>query len=952
MMNIEPNEQEPDDMPTIDLSEMRQVSDVDLFEVWDREKGSATPVEPLISAYELEAKRRGFDLQAVAASVVTVLTAGQFNPDMHPRGMDGTFIEKLGIVDVVNFKTKVNGKDETINKQRGQVTAITPDPKNPGKPDIKVVFKDPTTGENSEVLTVKPGNVKQAPQQKARLDGQPGPGAVGNNDRLRDRIADKIAQVAEYNRQRKNMKDGGLPSPGALGATVAAGRFNPDMHPRGMDGTFIEKLGIVDIVNFKTKSTIDGKDETINKQRGQVVAITPDPKKPGQPDIRVVFKDPKTGKPSESITVKPGNIKQAPQQKARLDGPDAEAIATREGEASSRGNAPGKPIDEPPGVGKTAPDASGQQQAKPAFLAPDDLDAVAPPAGLEKPSNITNDMVIVDGKPYTVVPFNGGERHQLQPFNHTGDSLWLDEQQANNVKKVDWESGGEGGGQMPTVPKTPTPPSADVEALATQLRSQGEFDDWQGREKELSEGKLWLAPDKFKARVESGRYGDVEAVDVEPLRRALMKHAGEVGADYEAQDAAAAAKSLEANKAKSVPADKAKNGAIVIINDNGKERAVKVTSVTGGKIFGDALDGDREWFADGIDPSEVVNPKPKGDASKGMSIDEAIAKPNPAPAGGGGVAKPGDSVQFDLEGRKVNGLVDGKGNVVFKPTASERESMGLGSQASMSLSSIENDGKLRQVNGKPYSPGGGGDAQANAPGGGTSAKREASGATVKDGEVVGADAGFPGSEVKLLDGGDATPGSKVKSAKDGSSMTIIGVDPKNPNYVKVKLADGKTATRSKRTLKAESGGGGGDGGGGATPTPDVTPAAPTANAPETPAASKPNPASRPSKTNGFVPQYVIPNSARWDKTKAPVIPISDLPTGSEVWSNGKVFRVGKPVVNDDGSVVGKYWDGTQWDYVQPDTQFSVASIPSGKAVPPAMRQELMKVTMKELPPKA
>lgn len=70
--------------------------------------------------------------------------------------------------------------------------------------------------------------------------------------------------------------------------------------------------------------------------------------------------------------------------------------------------------------------------------------------------------------------------------------------------------------------------------------------------------------------------------------------------------------------------------------------------------------------------------------------------------------------------------------------------------------------------------------------------------------------------------------------------------------------------------------------------------------------------------------------------------IARLPVGTDVrisTSRGDVYRkVGSPVVNDDGSVVGRYRDvAGQWDYVQPDTEFDVQWIPPGKDVPKAMR---------------
>jgi hypothetical protein len=89
-------------------------------------------------------------------------------------------------------------------------------------------------------------------------------------------------------------------------------------------------------------------------------------------------------------------------------------------------------------------------------------------------------------------------------------------------------------------------------------------------------------------------------------------------------------------------------------------------------------------------------------------------------------------------------------------------------------------------------------------GDGVAAHREASGATVQDGEVMGDDVGFQGSSVKLLDGADSRIGTRVTYVKDGMIGEIVGYD-RHDGYVKVKTDDGKVAIRSKRTLKSAPG---------------------------------------------------------------------------------------------------------------------------------------------------
>jgi hypothetical protein len=71
------------------------------------------------------------------------------------------------------------------------------------------------------------------------------------------------------------------------------------------------------------------------------------------------------------------------------------------------------------------------------------------------------------------------------------------------------------------------------------------------------------------------------------------------------------------------------------------------------------------------------------------------------------------------------------------------------------------------------------------------------------------------------------------------------------------------------------------------------------------------------------------------------VPIRLVPTGSEVMlRNGYAYGksqgvVGVPVDNGEGHVVGKYRDiANQWDYVEPQTAFDLAQVPSDKKVSP------------------
>jgi hypothetical protein len=85
-----------------------------------------------------------------------------WNPDLHPRGHDGKFIEVLGWVNVKGI-----GGDEHSGGKRGQVQSIIPDKSNPGNPKIRVDFG------KGDVKDVRPDQVSQAMETKARLDVKP-----------------------------------------------------------------------------------------------------------------------------------------------------------------------------------------------------------------------------------------------------------------------------------------------------------------------------------------------------------------------------------------------------------------------------------------------------------------------------------------------------------------------------------------------------------------------------------------------------------------------------------------------------------------------------------------------------------------------------------------------------------------------------------------------------------
>lgn len=99
-------------------------------------------------------------------SIVAAALTAAFDADLHPRGKDGKFITKFGLIKLFG---KINGPDgESLDGQRGVVHAIVPDSNDPGNPTIQVNIPGPD-GKPKFVVNVKPSNVEAAPE-KARLD--------------------------------------------------------------------------------------------------------------------------------------------------------------------------------------------------------------------------------------------------------------------------------------------------------------------------------------------------------------------------------------------------------------------------------------------------------------------------------------------------------------------------------------------------------------------------------------------------------------------------------------------------------------------------------------------------------------------------------------------------------------------------------------------------------------
>ena len=75
-------------------------------------------------------------------TVLVSFTAADWNPDLHPRGHDGKFIETLGLIHLIDMAGFRHGQ-RGDKRVQGQVQEIIPDPDDPGNPIIRVKMTDP-----------------------------------------------------------------------------------------------------------------------------------------------------------------------------------------------------------------------------------------------------------------------------------------------------------------------------------------------------------------------------------------------------------------------------------------------------------------------------------------------------------------------------------------------------------------------------------------------------------------------------------------------------------------------------------------------------------------------------------------------------------------------------------------------------------------------------------------
>ncbi len=153
---------------------MTAIDDPDLFLIWLNTLTRPNPDVSRLASLEDMAADRGWSMTAA----LQALTAGpfsrlrkaitpDFDPDLHPRGNDGKFISTGGGV-------RLSGKGPNgvkLDGLRGVVQGIDPDPRSPGKPNIRVGLFDPRKpgGPPARVISVKPDQISED-LSKARLD--------------------------------------------------------------------------------------------------------------------------------------------------------------------------------------------------------------------------------------------------------------------------------------------------------------------------------------------------------------------------------------------------------------------------------------------------------------------------------------------------------------------------------------------------------------------------------------------------------------------------------------------------------------------------------------------------------------------------------------------------------------------------------------------------------------
>jgi hypothetical protein len=100
----------------------------------------------------------------------TAALVAAYDPALHPKGKDGKWIKKFGLIDVFGLSGFQHG--QRGHKQvQGEVVEIVPNPKSPGDPIIRVKMTDPRwdASQFGETVDVKRSQVAERTTPKAKL---------------------------------------------------------------------------------------------------------------------------------------------------------------------------------------------------------------------------------------------------------------------------------------------------------------------------------------------------------------------------------------------------------------------------------------------------------------------------------------------------------------------------------------------------------------------------------------------------------------------------------------------------------------------------------------------------------------------------------------------------------------------------------------------------------------
>ena len=302
---------------------------VDLYLEWEQALNEPEVDIALVASLETQARTMGLDLWKInnfmlnsmsvkssdlpspeematlspeAAELVRGLTAAMpWNEQLHPRGWHGQFIEVGDFVEVFGRARRHPGG-------RGRVRHIKSD----GKLVVEI-DRDPNGSPvQTRVVTVDPAGVRPIGVKAEIAKPRRSLTEVGND--FLDRAAQIYGEAPIPDwimRWYESLMRTAIPKEmrgPRLYPRTAAVTFDPELHPRGRDGKFIESFGLVRLFDF-----MDRKGNRHSEGFGKVTDITRDPRSPGNPDIEVEL--PEGG----HVTVKPNQVSSAPDVKGRIN---------------------------------------------------------------------------------------------------------------------------------------------------------------------------------------------------------------------------------------------------------------------------------------------------------------------------------------------------------------------------------------------------------------------------------------------------------------------------------------------------------------------------------------------------------------------------------------------------------------------------------------------------------